>query len=169
MNGENNEKDGYGHVSLIKDTIIIGFTGGILLCLALQFVFYFNLMDYSPKFILTSWTDLSWVDGWLGVVMSMLFFGILSIFAALVYYALLKKTRNIFAGILYGLVIFLLLVFIFRPMFPDLPTFAKMNAKTIITGICIFVIYGVFVGYSISYEHQEIEKQTKVKTETDIT
>ncbi|WP_180954464.1 YqhR family membrane protein [Bacillus sp. V5-8f] len=168
MNAQNSNKAENRDGSLITDTIIIGFTGGVLLCLALQFAVYFNLIDFSPRFILTSWTDLAWVDGWLGIVFSALFFGILSIIAALLYYALFKKTKHFYAGLLCGVVLWLLLVFMFRPMFPDFPSFSKMNAKTIITGICIFVLYGVFVGYSISYEYGEIQRLNKVKKENDM-
>lgn len=170
MSEQNVEKSEQEYTtSILQDTLIIGFVGGILFSLAAQLAYYFNLLDFSPKFILTSWTNLSWVDGWLGIVMSVLLFGLLSILAAIVYYALLKRVQSIFAGLLYGGLLWLLLVFILKPMFSDFPSYAAMNTKTIITSVCIFIVYGVFVGYSISYEHQEIEKINNAKSDTDIT
>ncbi|MBK5483921.1 hypothetical protein JFV29_18960 [Peribacillus sp. TH16] len=48
-----------------------------------------------------------------------------------------------------------MLIFVLKPMFSDLPSFSEMSSKSIITSICIFILYGLFVGYSISYDHQE--------------
>lgn len=166
-NIENNQQNYKG--SIFIDTLIIGFTGGILFSLGMQIAYFFNLLDFSPKFILTSWTNLAWVDGWLGIVMSVLLFGVLSILAALIYYALLKTIQSPFAGMLYGLLLWLLLLFILRPMFPDFPSYADMNAKTIITSVCLFILYGYFIGYSISYEHQEFHKYGQANSDTDAT
>lgn len=167
QNLENREQE--YTTSILKDTMIIGFTGGILMGIIVQLAFYFNFLDFSPRFILTPWTTLAWVRGWIGIVMSVLLFGILSILAAIVYHALLKRVQSIYAGLLYGVLLWLILVFILRPMFPDFPTYAAMNTRTIVTSVCIFIVYGVFVGYSISYEHQEIQKKNNAKSETDIT
>ncbi|MDQ0218365.1 YqhR family membrane protein [Peribacillus cavernae] len=168
QNEPGNEED--HSMSLAIDTIVIGFFGGLIWSFIGHIAYYFNMMDFSPKFILTSWITLAWVHGWLGIVMSLLLFGVLSILSALIYYLLLKKAKSIFAGILYGAGLWLLLVFILKPMFPDFPTFAEMTANTIITSFCIFILYGVFVGYSISYEYQEIDKQkqAKAKQEADM-
>jgi Conserved membrane protein YqhR len=53
-------------------------------------------------------------------------------------------------------------------MFIDLPTFYKMSVNTVITSVCIFIIYGLFVGFSISYDHQEyIRHKNKAEKQSE--
>ena len=150
---ENNQPENKS--SLLANVLAIGFCGGIFASLAGIAAHYFKFMEFSPKFILTSWSDMAWIDRWQGTGMTLLVFGILSIGIAFIYYGLFKKMKSIFAGIVYGVVCWVLLVFALKPMFSDLPAFSKMSSNTIITSVCIFIVYGLFVGYSISYDHDE--------------
>lgn len=36
---------------------------------------------------------------------------------------------------------------------------------TVITSICFYILYGVFIGYSISYEESEIRNSEKKENE----
>jgi hypothetical protein len=164
-NKDINHSEAYS-TSLLMDTIMIGFFGGIIWGFVAHVAHYFNFMDFNPKFILTSWTKADWVYGWLGVVMSLFIFGILSVLAGLLYYAVLKKIKSIFGGIIFGFILWVMLVFILRPMFSGVPSYSEMKTHTWITSICIFILYGLFVGYSISYEHNEIEKYRSAKPDS---
>ncbi|WP_285768883.1 YqhR family membrane protein [Peribacillus sp. SI8-4] len=140
---------------LLYNALIIGFVGGAAASAAGMIVHYVNFMDFSPRFILTSWSNMGWIDHWLGAVMTIIIFGIISVVLALIYYGLFKRVKSFFSGIIFGAVCWALLIFVLKPMFSDLPAFSKMSANTIITSACIFILYGLFVGYSISYDHQE--------------
>lgn len=157
---ENNQQE--NKVSLLVNVIAIGFCGGIFASFAGITAHYFKFMDFSPKFILTSWSDMAWIDRWLGTMMTLLVFGILSIGIAFIYYGLFKKIKSIFAGLIFGAVCWILLIFLLKPMFSDLPSFAKMSSNSVITSVCILVLYGLFVGYSISYDHQEYLRQKEI-------
>ena len=159
MSSDLNENQRENKSPLIANVLAIGFTGGVLGSFAGIAAHFFKFMSFSPKFILTSWSDMAWVDRWLGTLMTMIIFGLLSIVWAFIYYSILKKLKGIFPGILFGIAIWLLLVFVFKPMFSDFPTLAKMSSDTIVTSICILVLYGLFVGYSISYDHEEYMRQ----------
>ncbi|MFJ7847431.1 YqhR family membrane protein [Peribacillus sp. NPDC097224] len=147
---------------LLANVFAIGIFGGIFASLAGVAAHYFKFMEFSPKFILTSWSDMSWIDRWQGTMMTLLVFGILSIGVAFIYYGLLKKIKSIFAGLIYGVICWALLVFVFKPMFSDLPAVSKMSSNSVITSVCIFILYGLFVGYSISYDHQEYLRQKEI-------
>lgn len=146
---------------LIYNVLAVGFVGGAFASFIGIIAHYLNFMDFSPKFILTSWSNMTWIDHWLGTVMTIILFGILSVGIAFIYYSLFKRMKSIFPGIFLGVVCWALLVFILKPMFIDLPTFSKMSANTVISSLCIFIIYGLFVGFSISYDHQEYIRQQK--------
>ena len=97
----------------------------------------------------------------------MILFGILSIVVAFLYYWLLKKIKSMVAYMLFGVVWWLILLIAINPMFKDLPTLAKMSSDSIITSICIFVLYGVFIGYSISYDYQEYLREEEGLVESE--
>ena len=67
-------------------------------------------------------------------------------------------------GIAYGLLLFLLVFFIFNPIFPGIPSFNELKLNTLITSICLYALFGLFIGYTISYEEMEI-KHKKAKEE----
>ncbi|MFF2456567.1 YqhR family membrane protein [Peribacillus simplex] len=144
---------------LIYNVLAVGFVGGALASFIGICAHYFNFMDFSPKFILTSWSNMTWINQWLGTVMTIILFGILSVGIAFLYYSLFKRMKSTFTGIILGVVCWALLVFVLKPMFVDLPTFSKMSVNTVITSVCIFIIYGLFIGFSISYDHQEYMRQ----------
>ncbi|MGG4268309.1 YqhR family membrane protein [Peribacillus simplex] len=154
--------------SAVYNVLAIGFVGGAVASLIGIIAHYVNFMGFSPKFILTSWSNMAWIDHWLGTVMTILVFGILSVGIAFIYYCLFKRMKSIFSGIFFGVICWALLVFVLKPMFADLPTISKMSSNTIITSVCIFILYGLFVGYSISYDHQEyLRQKNKAKKQSE--
>lgn len=153
--------------TLINNILTIGFVGGVLASFFGMTAHYLNFIDFSPKFILTSWSNQSWIKAWQGFLITMILFGILSIVVAFLYYWLLKKINNMVAYMLFGVVWWLILLIAINPMFKDLPTLAKMSSDSIITSMCIFVLYGVFIGYSISYDYQEYLREEEGLVESE--
>ena len=156
------------HESILRDVFVIGVYGGFLWCAVGLVAAFFHFMDVSPKFIFTSWSDAAWIHTWLGAVVTLIIYSIVSIVFAYLYYALFRKVNHISAGIVYGALLWLIFILILQPIFPDLPSFSKMTADTGITSICLFILYGVFVGYSISYEYGELQRAlNRDKTEEE--
>ncbi|MEH7124485.1 YqhR family membrane protein [Bacillus sp. JJ1532] len=144
-------------MSFLTMVILTGLIGGILWSGIGYFVHFINLTEIHPKVILDPWTIGDWKDSWLGTVISLLIIGVISIVAALIYYALLRRMPSIWVGVFYGIVLFLLVFFVLNPIFPGISPFHELKRNTIITSICLYVLYGVFVGYSISYEEGEVK------------
>lgn len=169
MSNKNKENRYYSKSALISNMLTIGFVGGVLASFLGIVAHYFNFMDFSPKFILTSWSKQSWIKAWQGSFITIILFGILSIVVAFLYYLLLKKMKSMVVYILFGVVCWLIFLFVFNPMFKDLPALSKMSSDSIITSICLFVLYGVFIGYSISFDFQEYlreEEEGQVESES---
>lgn len=163
------EQNRYYSKSLIMTNVfIIGFFGGAISSFLGLIGHYFHFIDFSPKFILTSWSNQSWIKAWQGSLMTILLFGFLSIFVAFLYYLLFKKMKSMVAYILFGIVCWFVFLFVFKPMFNDLPALSKMSSDSIITSICLFALYGVFIGYSISFDYQEYAKELERKVETEV-
>ncbi|MBO0962553.1 hypothetical protein J1P26_22925 [Neobacillus sp. MM2021_6] len=115
---------------------------------------FFNFTEVSPHVIIEPWALGDWKNGWLGTVISIILMGALSIIAAFVYYALLRKFKGFWFGLGYGVVLFLLVFFILNPLFPGMKPFSDLSRDTVITSICLYIVYGIFIGYSINYEFE---------------
>src|SRR5690606_36900556 len=105
-----------------------------------------------------SFWNAPWTNGIMAEILSIVFIGIISIGISYIYYALLKKRPGMLPGILFGLLLWFIVFYILTPMFTAVPTLPEMKATTIITTICLYVLYGTFIGYSISYEYDHLQQ-----------
>jgi hypothetical protein len=143
-------------MSFMTLVILTGFIGGIVFSSIAYLAYIFDFTYISPRVILDPWALGDWKKSWLGIVISIIFLGALSIIAALIYYVLLRKFKSMWVGIAYGLILFLLVFFVLYPIFPGIPSFNQLKLNTLITSICLYALFGLFIGYTISYEELEI-------------
>ncbi|MTH52369.1 hypothetical protein GKZ89_03045 [Bacillus mangrovi] len=149
--------------SILGRVALCGFAGGLFWSAMGFIAFYFKLTEISPNMILQPVSAGGWKDGMWGSAASLLIISFLSIGAAFVYYALLKKFHSIWAGILYGIGLWAAVFFLAVPLFPVLKSAAELSSDTTVTVLCLYILYGTFIGYSISYDYQEIMKEVKSK------
>lgn len=155
---------------LLLRSLLTGLIGGFLLGLFGWFLYYLNFTEVAPKtYLLQSWLTQEWVDGWKGDLLSILILGILSIVIAFVYYGLGKRLSTIWSGIGFGVFLWVLLFVLLQPLFTNIKKIGEFNSDTIITTMALFILYGMFVGYSISYDYHDtrILKENKTKKTTD--
>jgi len=145
-------------LSFLAMVMTIGFVGGLLWSSLAYLAYVFHFTEIRPNVIIEPWTIGAWKEEWLGTVISIILIGIISIGAAILYYISLRKFNNMYVGIGYGVVLFFLVFFVLNPIFPGINPFTELKRMTIMTSVCIYILYGVFVGYSISYEENEIRK-----------
>lgn len=152
-------KDGLDNLrsSFLLMTVITGFVGGILWSIVAYVFYYFNFTTIEPNILLEPFTVGTWRENWIGIVLTIILYGVISIGVALVYYMFLKKLKSMWIGIIYGLVLFFIVFIILNPIFPSMKPFLQIEINTIIASVCVYVLYGLFVGYSISYEHNELK------------
>lgn len=144
--------------SLLSNALITGFIGGMFWSAIWSLSYYFNFSEVSPRhYFLNSWLESPWTDSWIGVFATILIAGVLSVPVALFYYIALKKLYSMWAGVLYGLLLWVVLFFLLQPLFPDTPPVMKMNADTNFTTVGLFMLFGTFIGYSISYDYYDLK------------
>ena len=151
--------------SFIGSVVITGLVGGIFWSAIAYLAYFLNFTEIHPNVIIEPWTIGKWKDGWLGTVFSILLMGGLAILAALLYYVSLRRFKSMWIGLAYGIVLFLLVFFVLNPIFPGISPFVELKRNTIVTSICLYILFGVFVGYSISYEEDEMQKRKKKERE----
>lgn len=154
-------------MSFIAMTIITGLFGGIFWSGLAYLAYIFNFTEIRPNVILEPWALGEWKEQWLGTVISIIAIGLFSAGAALIYYAAMRKLNSIWAGAAFGVALFFLVFYVLNPLFPGIEPFRDLSRNTLITSICFYILYGVFVGYSISYE--ENENRNKEKNQQEVT
>ncbi|MEY2192437.1 YqhR family membrane protein [Neobacillus sp. BF23-41] len=138
-----------------------GLFGGLFWGLIGFIASYLSFTEIRPNVILEPWALGHWKYEWLGTVISIILIGICSVVAAFIYYAVLRKFTGFWFGLGYGIILFLVVFFILNPLFPSIKPFFDLKRDTIITSICIYIVYGIFIGYSINYEYQNNNEQVK--------
>lgn len=146
--------------TLLGRSLLTGFVGGILWSTISVLLYIFNFLEVSPKsFVLKSWLNKEWTDGWLGELISIIIIGLLSLATALIYYGILKKVKTLWVSVLYGVILWGIVFFLLQPIFTNVPGLFELQTNTIVTSICLFILYGTFIGYSISYDYHDSQVQ----------
>ncbi|WLR49749.1 YqhR family membrane protein [Bacillus tianshenii] len=143
-------------MSHIGRTATIGFFGGLLWSTIGFIAYYFHFTAFSPAFVLDLFMVGDWKEGALGHLIGILVIAILSIGVAYLYNFILKNIDNVWAGILFGVGLWVIVFFLLKPLFPNVKAVANWELNTIVVTLCLYILYGVFVGYSISFDAKEM-------------
>ncbi|MET3684298.1 hypothetical protein ABID56_002424 [Alkalibacillus flavidus] len=149
--------------SVLRNSIITGFVGGVIFSLLNSFTYALKFTDVShASFIVRSFFQGSWTSTWWIEIINAFMIGLLAVIPAIVYYLTLKQLRGMMPGFLYGIVLWGLIFWLANPLFETVPSLGSLNSETIVTTLCQFVLYGVFVGYTLSYESHDERIARKV-------
>lgn len=139
--------------ALKKRVAVTGFFAGLIWTSLWSFLAYFNFTELSPStFFLETWNGAAWVDSWTGQLFSILISSLLSIAVAYLYYALFRNLTGMLPGLVFGVVIWVILILSSSSLFVHIPFMNELDIDTIVTTLSILMIYGVFIGYTISYD-----------------
>ncbi|WP_078552912.1 YqhR family membrane protein [Bacillus alkalicellulosilyticus] len=138
----------------------IGFVGGVFWSLIGYLAFFFNFMRVGPALVLMPWALGDWKNGYIGQIVGIFVLGLLSILAAFLYKIVLRKFDNIWAGMFFGGALWFLVFYFLNPLFHGLKPLTQLDINTIITSLSLYILYGVFIGYSISYEFVEMNQKS---------
>lgn len=142
--------------SILPRSLFTGFIGGLIWSAFGIVLYYFHFSEVAPKtFELRSWLTAGWTDRWLGDVVSIIIAGVLSILVAFIYYGLFKKITSLWLAAGFGIVLWAIIFIVLHPIFANVPPVAEFNWNTIVSTLCLFILYGIFIGYSISYDYRD--------------
>ncbi|WP_240378053.1 YqhR family membrane protein [Bacillus piscicola] len=138
--------------------LCIGLFGGLFWSIVGYFLYLLHFTKVGPGIALMPWALPEWKNTYIGHLIGILVIGIISIGIAFLYRLLLQKWESIWIAGAFGLLLWVMVFYVLHPVFPGLETVAEMNKKTLTTTLCLFIVYGVFIGYSISYEFNEMQQ-----------
>lgn len=130
------------------------------------FLHIFSFTEAGPNYFLLPFAFGSWKEGVWGNVSGIVCMGLISILIAFLYKAFLAKFEGILPGMIYGLFWWALLFFGIGLLAPTIKSALHLPKETIVTTICIFILYGVFIAYSVSYavNTNKAEREAEEKT-----
>lgn len=132
--------------------IMIGFFGGLIWSILGYLAYMINFTKVGPALILAPWALGKWKDKTLGQFIGIVAICIVSILLALLYKYVLGKIKSLWIGIGFGLILWVIIFYILQPWIPGLGHVTQLGKNTISTTACLFSLYGLFVGYSISFD-----------------
>ncbi|RSL34551.1 hypothetical protein D7Z54_05260 [Salibacterium salarium] len=137
---------------------IIGFFGGLIWSCVGYAAFSLNFTKMGPAMAMLPWALPQWKETYLGHLVGIFFLSLLSVVVAFIYRLLLQKWESIWLGIGFGVFLWFVVYYLLHPLFPGKEPITSMNFSNLSTTICLFVIYGVFISYSIAYEYNEMQR-----------
>lgn len=139
--------------------LTIGFVGGVFWSLLGYLAYYLNFTEIRPNIILELFTLNDLKNFWQGTLLSVFLIGLVSIGVAYIYYGTLRRIFSMWIGLCFGVMLFVIVFIVLNPLFPGIGPVSELERTTLITTICLYILYGIFIGYSISYEEFEIQRQ----------
>jgi uncharacterized membrane protein YagU involved in acid resistance len=91
------------------------------------------------------------------------YFILFSIAAALLYAALFRKVKGYWAGLGYGAAWWAVLYFWIGPSFGMTNRVEQLGWNTVVTDFCLFLLWGLFIGFSISFEFTDERSREPAK------
>ncbi|MDF2834960.1 MAG: hypothetical protein K0Q63_600 [Paenibacillus sp.] len=130
----------------------IGLFAGLIWGFIRWMLYNMKFTTEIPAFLMEPFFKHDFLVSYWGVLIGIAGFTIFSVIAALLYVLLLGKLRGPWPGVFYGLIWWALM---FLAIGPLLGLTGKVNAagwNTFFSELCIFTLWGVFIGYSIAFE-----------------
>ncbi|PGS48504.1 YqhR family membrane protein [Bacillus sp. AFS041924] len=133
----------------------IGFFGGVFWSTVLLVLSYFDFTQIGPNFVLERIKLGKWANGNIENLISIFGLGIISIFVAFIFYFIGRRTRGVLPGIFFGMLIWVIVFVVLGKIAFDLKAIKDYSSDTTVTTICLFILYGTFIAYSVSFAFQE--------------
>ncbi|SDI95957.1 YqhR family membrane protein [Salimicrobium halophilum] len=136
----------------------IGAVAGLFLAFSWMGSSYFSFTKLSMTDLLNRPFIFGDVDDVLFLkVTNVLIIITISLFLAFLYYVLLKKYQGLLPGVGVGVLCFGVVILLGVYIVPDF----SWDSDSLVSLFCLFLLYGVFLGYSISFNWAEEEQKRR--------
>ncbi len=144
----------------------IGFFAGLIWGLVRWLATGLNFTSVIHAFLLDPFFPRKWLAGFYWQAAGLASFIVMSVVAALLYVIILGGLRGPWPGIFFGAAWWGLVYAWAGPAIGAVPPLAEIGWNSIVTDFCLFVIWGLFIGFSIAFElHNEAEREPAKKSE----
>lgn len=134
---------------------LIGLYAGFIWGLIRWLVVALKFTDVPQAFLADPWVRRAALGHWYWQWGGLLLFMLMSALAGFVYWLLLRALRGPWPGIVYGAAWWAALFFAVGPMSGATLPAREIGWKSLISELCIYVAWGLFIGYSIAFEYHD--------------
>lgn len=134
---------------------VTGLFGGLFWSAAGLVCHLLNFSTVGPSLLFAPLSFWSWRNNMSGQLIAVAVIGVLSVIIALIYLLALSKLKSIWIAIGFGLMLWGFVFFLLQPFLKGLPKLTMLGWNTLTTTLCLYALYGLFIGYSISFDIEE--------------
>jgi uncharacterized membrane protein YagU involved in acid resistance len=141
-------------------TSFIGAIAGLIWGSVRILFHYLHFTKLDSTFVAEPFFNHSFLTKKWGVYIGLFAFVLFSMVCANLYALFFRKIKGPWPGIGFGIFIWATLFMFIGPAFDMIRAIWKWDLNTMIAECCIFLMWGLFIGYSISYEFtNEMKRQ----------
>lgn len=130
--------------------IFLGVIGALFWSGIGYLAFWLNFSELSPSHFGKPFLNPNYLYKWEGILISLLIAVVLSVLFSLMYAYTLAHLYTPWIGVILGGCLWFLFL-----------GWNKLDVNTFFTTLCLFLLYGVFIGFSLSAEFSNPEKKEK--------
>lgn len=140
------------HTNPLTFCLSLGFFAGLIWGVMRGIAYWFQFTKVLPSFLAEPFFRTSFLKSMWGYWVGIGFFIAFSMLCALLYYALFGRIGGPFMGVIYGLLWWVAIFGFVGPMMRFTPSLTTIGWNSLFTELCIFLLWGIFIGYSIAFE-----------------
>ncbi|OPA81552.1 hypothetical protein BVG16_03130 [Paenibacillus selenitireducens] len=133
----------------------IGFFAGLIWGGFRWFFFVFQFTTVLPGYLAEPFYKHSFLLSNYGHLVGWGYFTLFSILATMLYTFVLRKLKGAWPGLIYGVAWWSILYGAVGPMLGMMKPLNKMSWSTVTTEFCVFLLWGLFIGYSVAVEYTD--------------
>ncbi|WDH81339.1 YqhR family membrane protein [Paenibacillus urinalis] len=137
----------------------IGFFAGLIWG-GIQWIFYyFNFTVVPIGFLAEPFFKHAYIYKIQGHFIGWLFFIVFSLIASIIYTYLFRKLKGPIPGLIYGIAWWVILFVWIGPWTGMMKPLNQLTWDSIFSEVCLFLLWGLFIGYSIAMEFTDERKR----------
>lgn len=140
----------------ILNTLLAALFAGFLIGILQLLLFYFNMIEIDPKSIVESVVFFEIRGNLLTYILYLVINMLISLIIATVYYFLLKRTKGWLSGAIYGIILWVIFYCFLPFIIVNDMLWNIYQSETTVISLCMSLLYGIFIGYSISYNYNNM-------------
>jgi len=155
------------HTNIVWFALITGFFAGLIWGGIRWIAYALHFTIVVPGFLIEPFFKHDFLTKVAGGFAGWGSFLLLSIIATFIYALLFRKIPGPWAGLIYGIVWWVLLFVLLGPLWKMMPPITKVNWNSIWTDGCLFLLWGMFIGYTIATEYNDERLREPDDVESD--
>ena len=136
----------------IRMAISVGLGAGVIWGIVGFLAYYLQFTNVGTSIYAKPLLNPDYVQTWQGHLVGLLFFVLYTLIAAFIYVFTLTRFKGPIAGIVYGIFLWALLFFGLNSLFHLTKPIMKLGWTTNSVMFSLYVLIGLFIGYSLSAE-----------------